>query len=208
MNKETAMRILKSNHRTGRVALSFLMLAGASGTAQAQHLSIAPNIGIYVPTSELVKAAAGQSFKQQVSVSVGGRLGLTLGERFGLEASGDYAPSSLTFSASGSTAKTKSKIVSGSGKVLVFLLPARHPIAMLVSGGVSVVNRSGDAYPTSTTNVGGALGASLRVRVGGLFSVQLNAEDFLYRARYQGSTQTGAVTQHDLHFSFGFGSGF
>ena len=202
------MKIVTSNHRAGQVVLSLLLLAGARGTAQAQHLSIAPNIGIYVPTAELVKAAAGQSYKQQVSISVGGRLGLTFGERFGIEASGDYAPSSLTFSATGSAAKTKSKIISGAGKALFFLLPARHPIAMLVSGGVSVVNRSGAAYPTSTTNVGGALGASLRVRVGGLLSVQLNAEDFLYHAKYQGSSQTSAVMQHDLHLSFGFGQGF
>lgn len=202
------MNVLTPNQRACRVILSLLLLAGTSGIAEAQRISLAPNIGIYVPTSELVKAAAGQSFKQQVSISVGGRLGLTFGERFGIEASGDYAPSDLTFSATGSTAKTKSKIISGAGKVLLFLLPARHPIAMLVSGGVSVVNRSGAAYPTSTTNVGGALGASLRVRVGGLLSVQLNAEDFLYHARYQGSTQTSGVMQHDLHFSFGFGSGF
>ena len=202
------MNALTQKQFACRMTLSLLMLAGTSGVVQAQRISLAPNIGIYVPTSELVKAAAGQSFKQQVSISVGGRLGLTFGERFGLEASGDYAPSSLTFSSSGSTSRTKSKIISGSGKVLVFLLPARHPIAMLVSGGVSVVNRSGAAYPTSTTNVGGALGASLRVRVGGLLSVQLNAEDFLYHAKYQGSTQASTVTQHDLHFSFGFGSGF
>lgn len=202
------MKSVTSYHGAVRMTLSLALLAATSRAAEGQQLSFAPNIGIYVPTAELVKAAAGQSYKQQVSISVGGRLGLTFGERVGIEASGDYAPSSLTFSATGGTAKTKSKIISGSGKVLVFLLPARHPIAMLVSGGVSVVNRSGDAYPTSTTNVGGALGASLRVRVGGLLSVQLNAEDFLYRARYQGSTQTGAVMQHDLHFSFGFGQGF
>ncbi len=202
------MNILTQKHLACRVTVSLLMLASTSGAVQAQRISLAPTIGIYVPTSELVKAAAGQSFKQEVSISVGARLGLALGERFGLEASGDYAPSDLTFSATGSTARTKSKIISGSGKVLVFLLPARHPIALLVSGGVGVVNRSGDAYPTSSTNVGGTLGASLRVRVGGLLSVQLNAEDFLYRATYQGSAQTSAVTQHDLHISFGFGSGF
>ncbi len=202
------MNVVTQQQFACRVTLSLLMLAGTSGVVQAQRISLAPNIGIYVPTSELVRAAAGQSFKQQVSISVGGRLGLAFGERFGLEASGDYAPSELTFSSTGSTARTKSKIISGSGKVLVFLLPARHPIAMLVSGGVGVVNRSGDAYPTSSTNVGGTLGASLRVRVGGLLSVQLNAEDFLYHATYQGSAQTSAVTQHDLHFSFGFGSGF
>lgn len=202
------MNALTQKQLACRTTLSLLMLASTSGVLQAQKMSLAPTIGIYVPTSELVKAAAGQSFKQQVSISVGARLGLALGERFGLEASGDYAPSELTFSATGSTSKTKSKIISGSGKVLVFLLPARHPIALLVSGGVGVVNRSGDAYPTSSTDVGGTLGASLRVRVGGLLSVQLNAEDFLYRASYQGSAQTSAVTQHDLHISFGFGSGF
>lgn len=197
-----------SVHIVSRTALALAGLGAATTRVSAQHLSIAPNIGIYVPVAELQKAVAGQSYKQQISISVGGRVGLTFGQRFGIEAAGDYAPSNLTFTAGASQTKTKSKIISGSGRAFVFLLPAKHPIAMLVSAGVSVVNRSGDAYPTKTTDVGGALGASLRLRVGGLLSVQLNADDYLYHANYSGSTQTSQVLQHDLHFSFGFGSGF
>ena len=40
--------------------------------AEAQRLSLSPTIGVYIPTSELVKAAEGQEFKQEVALSVAG----------------------------------------------------------------------------------------------------------------------------------------
>ena len=44
--------------------------------AVAQKLSISPTIGVYIPTSELLKAANGDEFKQEIGLAVGGRLGL------------------------------------------------------------------------------------------------------------------------------------
>src|SRR5256885_14818292 len=43
------------------------------GRAVAQ-LSISPAIGVYIPTTELVKAVSGQQFKQEVSITLGGRV--------------------------------------------------------------------------------------------------------------------------------------
>src|SRR5262245_45881127 len=72
----------------GMLAVATLVLAAAP--AEAQRVSLSPTIGVYIPTSELVKAAEGQEFKQEVALSVGGRLGVTLSPRFGVETSVSY----------------------------------------------------------------------------------------------------------------------
>ena len=69
--------------------------------AEAQRLSLSPTIGVYIPTSELVKAANGEEFKQEIGLAVGGRLGLTLSPRFGIESSVSYVPSNLRFTFEG-----------------------------------------------------------------------------------------------------------
>jgi hypothetical protein len=58
--------------RGSRVA-GVLLVAGTNALS-AQRVSIAPNIGVYIPTTELVKAANGQEFKQEISITLGGRL--------------------------------------------------------------------------------------------------------------------------------------
>ena len=60
--------------------------------AAAQRLSIAPNIGVYIPTTELVKAASGQQFKQEISITLGGRLGIFFSQRLGVEFTGTMPP--------------------------------------------------------------------------------------------------------------------
>ena len=77
-------------------ALAAALVFGVDSAA-AQRLSLSPTIGVYIPTSELVKAAEGQEFKQEMALSVGGRLGVTLSPRFGIETSVSYVPSNLRF---------------------------------------------------------------------------------------------------------------
>ena len=64
------------------VALAAVLLPAASATAQ--KVSLSPTIGVYIPTSELIKAANGDEFKQEVGLAVGGRLGFLFSPRFGL----------------------------------------------------------------------------------------------------------------------------
>src|SRR2546422_5560679 len=54
------------------------------GRAVAQ-LSISPAIGVYIPTTELTKAVTGQEYKQEISITLGGRVGLSLGRRAGID---------------------------------------------------------------------------------------------------------------------------
>jgi hypothetical protein len=179
----------------------------------AQRISIAPNIGVYIPTTELVKAASGQEFKQEVSLTLGGRLGFFFGQRLGFEFTGDYAPSKLKITATGVGSKEDANIFTGSGRVSFQVIPFTSPVAFLVTGGVGVINRSGDFYENvdHKTDVGGTLGASARFRLGKLLRLQLNAEDYIYKPKADipgFAASDEKKTQNDIHLSIGLGIPF
>ena len=69
-----------------------LNLTVAVTAGAAQRLSLSPTLGVYIPTSELLRAANGQEFKQEIGLAVGGRLGLDFGPRFGILTSIAYVP--------------------------------------------------------------------------------------------------------------------
>ena len=203
---------MRSSPWVARVLLvgGVLLVAGVRPLT-AQRISIAPNIGVYVPTTELVKAASGEEFKQEISLTVGGRVDIALGQRLGLEFTGAYAPSDLKISQSGFGDQAQdANIFTGSGRLSYQLVPLTSPIAFLVTGGVGVVNRSGDFYAgmENKTDVGGTVGASARFRLGKLLRIQLSAEDYLYKPKgdIPGFTSSDEKkTQNDIHLSLGLG---
>src|SRR5712692_8708789 len=185
----------------------------APGCASAQ-ISIAPTIGVYVPTAELYKAAtSGQTFKQEVSITVGGRLGINFGQRVGIEGTVVYAPSKLKLSATGSSSSTSANILTGSGRAFVELLPRTNALSLQVNGGVGIVRRGGTAYQgdPSNTDMGGVVGATLRFRLGRLLHLQLHAEDFVYKAQYAPPSTSGSgftvvnKQLNDVHLGVGIG---
>jgi hypothetical protein len=203
---------MRSSPWVARVLLvgGVVTVAGARPLT-AQRISIAPNIGVYVPTTELVKAASGEEFKQEISLTVGGRVGIALSQRLGLEFTGAYAPSDLKISQSGFGDQNQdANIFTGSGRISYQLVPLTSPIAFLVTGGVGVVNRSGDFYAgmENKTDIGGTVGASARFRLGKLLRIQLSAEDYLYKPKgdIPGFTASDEKkTQNDIHLSLGLG---
>jgi hypothetical protein len=203
---------MRSSPWVARVLLvGGVLLVARAHPLTAQRISIAPNIGVYVPTTELVKAASGEEFKQEISLTVGGRVGIALGQRLGLEFTGAYAPSDLKISQSGFGDQNQdANIFTGSGRISYQLVPLTSPIAFLVTGGVGVVNRSGDFYAgmENKTDIGGTVGASARFRLGKLLRIQLSAEDYLYKPKgdIPGFTASDEKkTQNDIHLSLGLG---
>ena len=192
------------------MVLGLLCLVPRTGTAQ---LSISPTIGVYIPTTELVKAASGDEFKQEVSVTVGGRLGFNFGQRVGLDATVVYAPSNLQFSTSGSSSTTDANVLTGSGRAFVELLPKTNPISLQLNGGVGIVQRSGTAYEgvPDNSDVGGVVGATLRFRLGKVLRLELHAEDFIYKAQYApdpanpSSFDLVDKQMNDIHLGVGIG---
>jgi hypothetical protein len=203
---------MRGNSRIARVVLvGGVLLAAGSHPLVAQKISIAPNIGVYVPTTELVKAASGQSFRQELSITLGGRMGLQLGNRLGLEFTGNYAPGNLKITQSGFSDSTQgANIFTGSGRISYQLLPSSSPIGFQVTGGVGVINRSGAFYAGAQNkmDIGGTVGASARFRLGSLLRLQVSAEDYIYKPKADipgFSPSDQKLTQNDVHLSFGVG---
>ncbi len=168
------------------VLVGGILLVAQADRLTAQGISFAPNIGVYIPTTELVRAAGGEEFKQEVSITFGGRLGVALSRRLGLEFTGAYAPSDLKLTASGlGDQSLDANVFTGSGRVSFQLVPYTSPVAFVITGGVGVINRSGDFYENveEKTDVGGTFGASARFRLGNLLRLQLSAEDYIYKPK-------------------------
>ncbi|HEU4828811.1 MAG TPA: hypothetical protein VFT04_06420 [Gemmatimonadales bacterium] len=189
-------------------ALAFIGAGLAFAAAPlAAQISISPTIGVYIPTAELAKAAAGEEFKQEISLLVGGRLGIGFSQRLGLTVTADYSPSELRFNAAGAEERTPGNILTGSGRLTFNVLPPASPLLFMVHGGASVIRRGGEAFEDQLdrTDIGGVAGATVGLRVGSLLSFYVNADDYIYNATFEGGTATEQVMQHDIHLSFGLG---
>ncbi len=193
-------------HRSAPWVSAFVLLPCLTSAARAQRVSIAPDVGVYIPTTELVAAASGEQFKQEIGLSFGGRFGLWFSDRVGLQLTGTYVPSDLTYSFSGVEASEKANLWFGTGRLSVAVIPVTSPLYMVLSGGVSLVGRSGEAYDgvEDKSDVGGVAGATVGFNLGGI-SLFVSADDNIYKASFSGATAIESKTQHDVNVSFGLG---
>jgi hypothetical protein len=187
---------------------SLALTLASAGPALAQRLTLSPTIGVYIPTSELVKAANGEEFKQEIALSVGGRLGLNFGPRFGVVTSIAYVPSNLRFTFNDTETKTDANLLFGTARATVYVIPTTSPIWLNINGGASLVKRGGEAYDTveDKTDVGGVVGATLGFNLGGFLSFYVAAEDYIYGTSFvEAGTLEEKSTQHDVQLALGFG---
>lgn len=201
--------------RSVRFAVLSLGL-GLPVTAAAQHLSLTPHIGVYIPTEQLYQAVTGATkddFKLEVGPSFGGRLGLWFGDRFGIEAGGSYVPTTFRVAGTGGGAPVKqdAKLFLGTGQAVLFLVPRTSLLSVYVSGGVGVVSRGGVAFTSqaSTSDVGATFGAGLGLRLAGVM-LTAGADLMSYNAKYQGAqvVSASAVRQKDVSVRLGLGVPF
>jgi hypothetical protein len=174
----------------------------------AQRISLSPNIGVYIPTSELVKAANGQEFKQEIALAVGGRLGLNFSPRFGIVTSVSYVPSNLRFSFNQNETKTDANLLFGTARASFQVIPWTSPVWLGLNAGASLIKRGGEAYADAAdkTDVGGVVGATVGFRLGSLLSFYVAADDYIYGTSFaDAGTLEEKKTQNDVQLSFGFG---
>lgn len=193
-------------HRPAPWVGALILAASLVGSAQAQRISLAPDVGVYIPTTELIAAASGEQFKQEIGMSFGGRFGLWFSNRVGVQLTGTYVPSDLRYSFTGGETTEGANLWFGSGRVSVAVIPVTSPVYVVLSGGVSVVGRSGTAYEgvEDRSDVGGVAGATVGINLGPV-SLFVNADDNVYKASFSGTTAVESKTQHDVNLSFGFG---
>ena len=191
------------------VALAIAAASLPVVSATAQKVSISPTIGVYIPTTELVKAANGDEFKQEIGLAVGGRLGLNISPRFGILTTVTYVPSDLKLDlATGQQVKDKANLLFGSARATLYVLPVTSPVWFSVNGGGSYIRRSGAAYEGADDkdDIGGVVGATLGFRLGSMLSFYVAADDYIYGARIDETTlEDDKRTQNDVHLAVGFG---
>lgn len=189
-------------------ACTLALLVVSTAPAAAQRLTLSPTIGVYIPTSELVKAANGDEFKQEIALSVGGRLGLNFGPRFGVVTSIAYVPSNLRFTFNDQETKTDANLLFGTARATLYVIPPTSPVWLGLNGGASLVKRGGAAYEAAEdkTDVGGVVGATLGLNLGGFMSFYVAAEDYIYGTTFvEAGTLGEKTTQHDVQLALGFG---
>jgi hypothetical protein len=180
----------------------------ATASADAQRVSLSPTIGVYIPTSELVKAANGEEFKQEIALAVGGRLGLNFSPRFGVVTSVTYVPSNLRFNFNQTETETDANLLFGTARATVYVIPTTSPVWLNLNGGASLVKRGGDAYEDveDKTDIGGVVGATVGFNLGGLLSFYVAAEDYIYGTSFvEEGTLEEKRTQNDVQLAVGFG---
>ncbi len=189
-------------------ARALALVALFTAPAAAQKLSLSPTIGVYIPTTELVKAANGQEFKQEIALAVGGRLGLNFSPRIGVVTSVTYVPSSLRFNFNQTETKTDANLLFGTARATVYVIPTTSPLWLNLNAGASMVKRGGEAYDSlpDKTEFGGVVGATVGFNLGGFLSFYVAAEDYIYGTTF---VEAGSVeekrTQNDIQLAVGFG---
>ena len=200
--------MLARNAVCSGILIAVVTVALGAASAEAQRLSLSPTIGVYIPTSELVKATQGQEFKQEIALSVGGRLGVTLSPRFGVETSVSYVPSSLRFTFNDTETKTDATLLLGTVRATFHAIPMTSPVWLSLNGGVSMIRRGGEAYAEAQdkSDVGGVVGATVGLRLGSMLSFYVAAEDYIYGAQVEEvGLGNETRTQNDVQSAFGFG---
>jgi hypothetical protein len=192
------------------VATAFLL---ASSAPLAAQVSFSPTVGAYLPTSNIANIVVGTdsiaNFKQDVGLALGANLGFGLGPRVGLVFAGSYVPSELsgTIDGAGTWTQSEANLFFGNANITVYLIKPTSPVWISLSGGGSVVGRSGQAYDgwTGTTDFGGLAGATVGFNLG-ILSLNVSAIDYIYGAQFSnGSVETGEAMQNDILLGLGLG---
>lgn len=177
------------------------------------QVSFSPTIGAYLPTSNIADVVVGTdsiaNFRQDVGLALGANLGVGLSSRVGLMFAGSYVPSQLsgTVGGDGSWSQSDANLFFGNANVTLYLIKPTSPVWFSLSGGGSVVSRSGQAYDgwSGTTDFGGLAGATVGFNLG-VLSLNVSATDYIYGAQFSnGTVETNEERQNDILLGLGLG---
>ena len=196
-----------------RIAAVALLLA-IPVSASAQKLSFTPQIGFYVPTDQLVSGISGQPFDAaeiKAGPSFGARLGLWFGDRFGVDVSGNYVPTTFSVLDGGSEiASENAQLWNGAAQAVVYILPRTSPVSLHLNGGVGLVTRGGAAFSemNDKSDIAGVFGAGVGIRLGGM-QLNVGADLYTYTTKVDEVT-TGETSfkQNDIQLKLGLGIPF
>jgi hypothetical protein len=198
-----------------------IVLAGTPTWLAAQaKAEFTPFVALYVPTGHLdeetnvLQSGDKVTLKQKTSVIFGGRIGVWVTQRVGIEGSFGYSPSraqaEYTPSGGGGTTSvdTNARVIIANARVLLGFGPTVGPTSWHVILGGGIIAHGGDAWSGTdgTTDIGGVVGLGGRFKVGSSLALRIDVEDNLYSAKFK-DPSSGAETQsrfqNDLVFTGG-----
>lgn len=183
-------------------------LLAIPSAAAAQRLSLAPEIGFYVPTEKLVDAANGTVGELEAGPSFGLRLGVSLGRRLGLSLGGSYVPTTFAIRPDGGPLESRdARLFNGAGQLVLYVLPPTSALSVFVNAGAGVVSRGGVAFTddAETSDVTGVAGAGAAIRLGGV-TLTAGADLYSYTAQYHGAAVVASeLRQLDVQLRLGLG---
>lgn len=206
--------------KTAPVLLALLAWATAPLSAQVS-VDFTPRLGVYVPLKDLTvgtDATTGlaQTRRAQTAFTIGGRLGVWVAPAFGFEGVVDYNRSGVASTLGGIAAPPtlSSHFFATSGRAMIRLGASRN-VAMILSGGVGLVDRGGDFIKGSNppisafagrTDIAPAAGVAFLARLSSTWAARIDVDGISYDAEYSNPIlgSTGKQRQYDLLITFGF----
>jgi hypothetical protein len=202
------------------VLLALLALPAAPLAAQVS-VDFTPRLGVYIPLKDLTvgtdpTTGLALTRRAQSKFTIGGRLGVWVAPAFGFEGVVDYNHSGVNSTLGGfpNPPTVASRFFATSGRAMI-RLGAGSSVAMILSGGVGLVDRGGEFItgpnpPFTTfsgrTDVAPAGGVSFLVRLSSTWAARIDVDGITYRAEYVDpiNGSTGSRRQYDLLITFGF----
>jgi hypothetical protein len=205
------MRLARRNALAAfALLLAVAPLAGQGGAPVTKTgLSLTPFLGVIVPTKDLIEFNS-ETTKISTAFVLGVRLGIGFGQRFGIEGDIGYSPASLDYSSAGASLNQDVRILTGSARANLYLIPRTSPFWIGINGGVSAIRHTfkegtvGSTDFEPGTNVGGVIGAAAGIRIGRLIAFHIGADDYIYSATFDvNGTPTSEKKQHDIRITGG-----
>ena len=195
------MSILKLYAKVPALLTAAGLAATMPSTASAQGgVSLVPWAGVYVPTRNEFSDVDNAVFDRDVSVIGGARLTFWGTGILGFEATGGYAPASI----SGETInETNTDLLVANARLLLALSPVTNPVGFYIAAGPALLARGSNPFDDdrSSTDFGANVGVGLRFALGesGRTALRIDIEDYLYDGDFGG----GDEFQNDLVGSVG-----
>jgi hypothetical protein len=155
-------------------------------------IEIEPYVGVYVPFADLVSDVVdgvGVTVKHKEALTLGGRLTFGLGA-LGVEGNFVYAFTDVRAKTDGEADEWSGAVWVADARAVWELSPG--PIGLHFNAGIALIGRGGDFYDSfeidgGKTDVGGALGAGIRVRLPGILAIRSDADLYLYSTQLTGT---------------------
>lgn len=193
-----------------KASLRALVAAMAVGTMTAGHLAaqgsftITPYAGMYVPTRNTFSDVT--TDVKRNNAFIGGLRLTAWGARVvGFEFTGAYSPAKSTVLGATLNGERNTKVFLGAAKLMLGVSPASSKVGLHLGLGPAIIRRGDDVLREgeSSTDLGGVVGAGVRVAIGSALGLRFDIEDYLYGGDFDGSRKF----QNDLVLSVGLSLG-